>query len=178
MINGLPKSLYKLVKQTPVENVTIQSLYTVLLCITGKEDIAMTAGSAFIIGLIFCDAKIIIIGNRCKDIKMNIENVFPEFFKELPVGYESYISRADTTNLMIYLYYAARAGSIVHMRAFMNLFPAFVEKVYVDDRDLDLLARSNYDVVAYDDLPIKSRFFTADDQRRYLNKVFPMSERY
>ena len=138
----------------------------------------MTAGSAFIIGLMFFNAKVMIIGTEWGDIRKAIEESYPGFFKELPTGYERYINSIDTTELMVYLSNAAGAGSVVHMRAFVNLFPMFVEEVYVDDKDLDLFVRSNYRVFGFDELTVYSKYFSKKDQQRYLNRIYPMSERY
>ena len=138
----------------------------------------MTAGSAFIIGLMFFNAKVMIIGTEWGDIRKAIEESYPGFFKELPTGYERYINSIDTTELMVYLYNAAGAGSVVQMRAFVNLFPMFVEEVYVDDKDLDLFVRSNYRVFGFDELTVYSKYFSKKDQQRYLNRIYPMSERY
>lgn len=138
----------------------------------------MTAGIAFIIGLIINDAKIMIIGTNWGDVRKAIEDWCPWFFKELPKGYERYIDSTETTGLMTYLYNTSKEGSAVHMRAFLNLFSMFVEELYVDDRDLDIYVWENYRAYEFDDLKACSKFFTQKDQRYYLNRIYPMSERY
>lgn len=138
----------------------------------------MTAGCAFIIGLMFCNAKLVIVGTDWGIIGDAIEEWYPEFFKEIPSGYEKYLNRINATELMEYLYNNAKTGSVVHMRAFINLYSMFVEELYVDDDDLRAFVRKNYRAFSYEELVIGSKYFSDDDRRFYLNRIYPMSERY
>ena len=138
----------------------------------------MTAGMAFIIGLVLSGAKMFVIGTTYGDIEKAIKESYPAFFRELPPGYEKYLDRLSTTDLMVYLENNARAGSVVHLRAFANLFSMFVEDVYVDDKDLDEFVRNNYPAYDFGGLIEKNNIFTKKDWRCYVNRISPLSFRY
>lgn len=138
----------------------------------------MTAGMTFIIGLLLSGAKMFIIGVDYGDIRRCIENNYPEFFIEVPSGYEEYLNRVHTTDLMNYLANEARAGSAVHLRAFIMMFSWFVEEVDVDDDDLNSFVRKNYNVADFERLDFFPLLFTEGDWQEYINRITPMSRLY
>ena len=138
----------------------------------------MTAGAAFIIGLVLFGAKMFIICEDYGDLRKCIEDAYPEFFNELPTGYENYLDRVNPSDLMNYLANKAREGSVVHLRSLVNLFPYFVDEVYVDDKDLDRYVRFNYSVYEFRELDVYTKYFSKNDWRRYINRIYPISDRY
>lgn len=139
----------------------------------------MTAGYAMIIGLMICNAKLMIIGTPWGDIRQGISEVYPEFFVTVPIGYEDYLDRINTTDLMNYLFYEAKRGSAVHIKAFITLFPYFVDEVYVDDKDLNSFIGYSYGMCPFEALEeAADLFFTEDDINFYFNRILPMSARY